>query len=73
MQRPQHQTSLDLIDHQTNRGIVQQRAADGYINATELCKAAGKAWADYRRLGSTEDFLSELESTLPLYGLKVSD
>lgn len=62
--RPQHQTSLDLIAHQTTKGIVQQRSTDGYINATELCKAAGKAWADYRRLGSTEDFLSELEADM---------
>jgi KilA-N domain len=43
---------------------IGQRRADGYINATQLCKAAGKKWADYRRLDSTADFIRTLaEST----------
>lgn len=58
--RPQHQTSLPLIAHQTDQGIVQQRASDGYINATELCNAAGKRWHNYVRNESTGHFLRAL-------------
>jgi len=60
--RPQHQTSFHLIAHQTDRGIVQQRASDGYINATELCKAAGRRWNDYRETQRTKDFFAVLST-----------
>ena len=39
---PSHQYSLSLITHQVQNSIVEQRASDGYINATAMCKAAGK-------------------------------
>ena len=40
----QHQYNLPLIQHKVDDGsIIQQRASDGYINATALCKAAGKS------------------------------
>ena len=58
----QHQTSLQLIVHQTDAGIVQQRASDGYINATELCKAAGKRWHNYVRNETTGHFLRALSA-----------
>lgn len=47
---PQHQYSLTLevIEHKVEQSIVQQRKSDGYINATALCKAAGKLWHQYR-------------------------
>lgn len=60
MRKTQHQTSLYLISHQTDRGIVQQRASDGYINATELCKTAGKRWYNYLRNEATGHFLRAL-------------
>lgn len=60
--RHQHQTSLQLITHQTNRGLVQQRASDGYINASELCKAAGKRWHNYVRNETTGQFLRALST-----------
>lgn len=60
--RPQHQTSLPLIAHQTDAGIVQQRASDGYINATELCKAAGRRWNDYKEPQRTRDFFAVLST-----------
>lgn len=59
---PSHQYSLSLISHQVQNSIVEQRASDGYINATAMCKAAGKLVADYRRLGSTDAFLQALEA-----------
>lgn len=62
MHRPQHQTSLHLIAHRTDSGIVQQRSSDGYINATELCKAAGKRWHNYVRNETTGHFLRALSA-----------
>lgn len=60
--RPQHQTSFHLIAHETDSGVVQQRAADGYINATELCKAAGKRWHNYLRNETSGHFLRALSA-----------
>lgn len=62
MRQTQYQTSLQLIVHQTNQGIVQQRKSDGYINATELCKAAGRRWNDYAETGRTKDFFAALSA-----------
>lgn len=59
---PSHQYSLSLISHQVENSIVQQRADDGYINATNLCSAAGKRWHNYVRNETTGHFLRALES-----------
>lgn len=56
------QPSLDLIPHEYQGQIVRLRSRDGYVNATAMCKAAGKAIADYNRLETTKDFLAELSS-----------
>jgi hypothetical protein len=58
------QTHLELIPHKTAGAVIYQRPADGYINATAMCQAAGKLWADYRRLNATEAFLTELSSDM---------
>lgn len=62
MRQTQHQTSLQLIAHRTDSGIVQQRAVDGYINATALCQAAGKRMGHYLENGTTKEFLAELSA-----------
>ena len=49
-----------LIEHSVDGDIVPQRPTDGYINATRLCKQAGKLFADYYRLAQTTAFLEEL-------------
>lgn len=59
-----HQFSLSLISHQVQNSIVEQRAGDGYINATAMCKAAGKMMADYTRLKTTKEFLAALEADM---------
>lgn len=41
---------------------VRARESDYYVNATELCKAAGKKWNNYQRNEGTQDFLKSLES-----------
>lgn len=58
------QLALQLIAHEIENNIVPQRANDGYINATAMCKVCGKLFADYRRLASTEEFLRELAGSM---------
>ena len=57
---PQHQYSLTLIKHEVNNSVIEQRASDGYINATALCKAGNKEWAGYKRNDRTIRFLNAL-------------
>jgi hypothetical protein len=59
---PNHQYSLSLISHTVDKSVIEQRASDGYINATAMCKAAGKQMNDYTRLDTTKAFLQELSS-----------
>jgi len=54
-------SDLPIISHQLDAVDVGQRAHDGYINATALCKAAGKSIHHYIQNKATEDFLVELE------------
>lgn len=55
---------MDLVFHNANNQPIGQRAADGYVNATALCKAAGKRWNDYFRLDSTKEYLQALSEKL---------
>ena len=57
-----HQLSLTLIPHQVQNSIVEQRAVDGYINATAMCKAAKKMFGHYRENDGTDAFLEALEA-----------
>ena len=59
---PKHQSSFHLITHQIDRNIIDQRASDGYINASQLCKVAGKRWHNYVRNETTGHFLRALEA-----------
>ena len=54
------QQELSLIKHEVPNGIVPQRASDGYVNATEMCRAADKKFNDYHRNKTSESFLAEL-------------
>lgn len=55
-----------VIEHSISNvpDVIGQRAVDGYINATSLCQAAGKALSHYLSLKSTNDFLDELSRSL---------
>lgn len=59
---PTHQLSLTLITHKVRDAIVEQRAADGYINATAMCKAADRKIAKYIENAGTTEFLEELSA-----------
>ena len=65
-----NQPRLDLIPHDYRGSVIGQRAKDGYINATAMCRAAGKAFADYERLASTKAFLAALSAEM---GIPMSD
>lgn len=70
----QQELGLVLIPHQLGADLIHQRAADGYVNATAMCKAAGKKINHYTTLASTTEFLQELSSVtgIPATDLIVS-
>lgn len=61
------QYQLALVPHSYQGALIQQRAVDGYINATAMCKASGKEWSGYRRLDSTDEFLDALGRSLQIH------
>lgn len=64
------QLTLALIDRHVNKDIIEQRVTDGYINATDLCKACKKQINDYLRLKTTEEYIATLSSET---GIPVSE
>ena len=58
------QYEIQFIKHAYAGAVVEQRAMDGYINATAMCKVAGKLFADYGRLLSTQEFLEALSADM---------
>jgi hypothetical protein len=64
------QTLLPFIEHKVETSSINQRAYDGYVNATALCKACNKQFNDYTRLASTQEFLKELSTET---GIPVSE
>ena len=43
---------------------IENRESDGYINVTNLCKAGGKKFGNWKQLNKTFDFLEVLSSTI---------
>ena len=64
----------ELIFHEIDKEIVKQRRKDGFLDATSMCRAAGKRFNDYTRLAVTTAFLRELSSVtgIPVTGLIVT-
>ncbi len=57
-------SQLTLVPHTYQGALISQRAADGYINATAMCRAAGRLWADYNRLAATRAYLVALSGSM---------
>lgn len=55
---------LPFIEHQVESTSISQRAYDGYVNATALCKASGKLLGHYLENKTTKDFLLELSRSI---------
>ena len=64
------QYEWSFIEHNVEEVTINQRAFDGYINATALCKACNKKINDYLRLNNTKEFCKELSSET---GIPVSE
>ncbi|MBS7783104.1 KilA-N domain-containing protein [Providencia stuartii] len=65
-----NQLELPLISRQENNVVISQRAHDGYINATAMCKAAGKLLGHYLENSTAKSFLSELSADI---GIPISE
>ena len=52
--------NISTVNREFNGVKITQRS-NGYFDATAMCKATGKLFADYRRLKATQEFLVELE------------
>jgi hypothetical protein len=64
-------TDFDKIDEEKDKitlgGVeVISRQSDGYINASQLCKAGKKFYKDWFRLEKTKEFLTELSQELKI-------
>lgn len=55
----------EVTDKKGNKLVVEMRA-DGYFNASKMCKSTKRLWADYRRNNRTHEFLEELASATQL-------
>ena len=45
-----------------NNIIITSRSEDNFINATQLCQAGGKLFADWYRLDNTKQLINEATS-----------
>ena len=59
-----------LIQHEIQGEIIAQRPADGYIDATAMCKRARKLFGHYKENAITKSFLEELSSDI---GIPISE
>jgi hypothetical protein len=59
-----------LIPHKLNDAVVEQRSADGYVNATAFCRASGKLWGHYAANSATQAFVRALEADI---GIPISE
>ena len=50
--------------------IIRQRLSDGYLNATDMCKANGKFYGHYIDNNQTKEYLNELSSDI---GIPISE
>lgn len=64
MTTPNNEQQLVLVPHSHQGSLIHQRKADGYINATAMCKVAGKLWGHYRENAQTKAFLGALASDI---------
>ena len=65
-----YQSELPIIHHKVESASIDQRATDGYINATEMCKVAERPWNRYWDTGPTQRFMEALSSET---GIPVSE
>lgn len=57
-------SSNELIPHVLEGEVVRQRVTDGYVNATAMCKAAGRELKHYNENISSREFMDELSRSV---------
>lgn len=62
--------TANLITHSLGNKTILQRPEDGYMNATAMCQATVKQFADYNRLSATTAFLTALSTDM---GIPISE
>lgn len=55
-----------LVVRTWNDAPISRRDGDGYADATAMCQANGKLWADYQRLTRTTAYIQALAASLNL-------
>lgn len=55
-----------LSNNDRNSIITEINLSNGYVNATKMCKSAGKHWAHYYENKRTRNFLKELQRDVPM-------
>jgi hypothetical protein len=55
---------VSQLFHTFNSTPIGQRSDDGYVNATAMCQANSKLFADYQRLETTKAFLEALSGSM---------
>ena len=70
MANEEKQLALPLISHKVKEFSIDQRANDGYVNATALCKATDKQLGHYLENDRTKAFLEALNSDI---GIPISE
>jgi hypothetical protein len=64
-ERNKKKTQIEVKDAKLElNGIIIQSREDGFINATQLCKAGSKTFSNWKKLEHTELLITELESVL---------
>lgn len=54
------QQELALIPHALDGELIQQQKNNGYVNATAMCRAAGREFKHYNENRTTREFIAEL-------------
>ncbi len=70
MAEAKKQLPLPLIERKHENTLITQRAKDGYINATAMCKAANRPWSRYWEVKASKDFAEALSTDL---GIPISE
>lgn len=71
MEATPNRSTIVVRTHELCGTVVQQRETDGYINATQLCKAAGREFYNYQRTQHGNDYIEALSLKPNLIGLEL--
>ena len=67
---PTVQWEMSLIHHEVRDSVIDQRAIDGYVNATAMCRVAKRQWGHYWERRETKAFMQALHADI---GIPISE